>query len=181
MTMNVIPDKTPCLRCVHSNTSGGMSLTCDTAGVIAPAPFVTASLQSAEAMKILIGDEHINRDMISIDVWTAELKRFKISRRPDCPACNGKYEFLDARFGTKTTSLCGQNAVQVLNPGIKHVSFEQLESRLKNVGKVSHNEFMLDFIVDFQEMVVFPDGRAIVKNTADESLARGFYAKYIGV
>jgi adenylyltransferase/sulfurtransferase len=52
---------------------------------------------------------------------------------------------------------------------------------LKNVGKVSHNEFMLDFIVDFQEMVVFPDGRAIVKNTADESLARGFYAKYIGV
>ena len=181
MTMNVIPDKTPCLRCVWGNTAGhGLSLTCDTAGVIAPAPFVTASLQSAEAMKILVGDEHINQELISIDVWTAELKRFKISRRPDCPACNGKYEFLDAQFGTKTTSLCGQNAVQVLNPGIKHVSFEQLESRLKNVGKVSHNEFMLDFMVDSQEMVVFPDGRAIVKNTADESLARGLYAKYIG-
>ena len=73
MTMTIIPDKTPCLRCVHSNTSGGLSLTCDTAGVIAPAPIVTASLQSTEAMKILIGDEHINRDMISIDVWTAEL------------------------------------------------------------------------------------------------------------
>jgi adenylyltransferase/sulfurtransferase len=180
MTMNIIPDKTPCLRCVHSNTSGGMSLTCDTAGVVAPAPFVTASLQSSEAIKILVGDEHINRDMISIDVWTTELKHFKIKRRPDCPACGGKYEFLDAQFGTKTTSLCGQNAVQVLNPGIKHVSFEQLESRLKNVGKVSHNEFMLDFMADSQEMVVFPDGRAIVKNTADESLARGLYAKYIG-
>jgi len=181
MTMNIIPDITPCLRCVHSNTSSqGLSLTCDTAGVIAQAPFVTASLQSAEAMKILIGDEHINRDLISIDVWTAELKRFKVTRRSDCPACNGKFEFLDAQFGTKTTSLCGQNAVQVLNPGIKHVSFEQLESRLKNIGKVSHNEFMLDFKVDSQEMVVFPDGRAIVKNTADESLARGLYAKYIG-
>ena len=155
-------------------------LTCDTAGVIAPAPFVTASLQSAEAMKILIGDEHINRDLISIDVWTAELKRLKIKRRPDCPACSGKYEFLDAQFGTRTTSLCGQNAVQVLNPGIKHVSFEQLESRLKNIGKVSHNEFILEFKVDDQEMVVFPDGRAIVKNTADESFARGLYAKYIG-
>ena len=180
MTMNIIPDKTPCLRCVHSTTSGGMSLTCDTAGVIAPAPFVTASLQSTEALKILIGDEHINQDLISIDVWTADLKRFKIKRRPDCPACGGKYEFLDAQFGTKTTVLCGQNAVQVLNPGTKHVSFEQLESHLKNIGKVSHNEFMLDFKVDSQEMVVFPDGRAIVKNTADESLARGLYAKYIG-
>ena len=181
MTMNIIPDKTPCLRCIHGNASSpGISLTCDTAGVVAPAPFITASMQSAEAMKILIGDEHITRDLISIDVWTEEIKRFKIKRRPDCPACSGKYEFLDAKFGTKTTSLCGQNAVQVLNPGIKHVSFEQLESRLKNVGKVSHNEFMLDFQVDSREMVVFPDGRAIVKNTADESLARGLYAKYIG-
>ena len=180
MTMNIIPGKTPCLRCIHNASGNGLSLTCDTAGVIAPAPFVTASLQSAEAMKILVGDEHINRDLISIDVWTAELKRFKVARRQDCPACNGKFEFLDAQFATKTTSLCGQNAVQVLNPGIKHVSFEQLESRLKNIGKVSHNEFMLDFKVDSREMVVFPDGRVIVKNTADESLARGLYAKYIG-
>ena len=181
MTMNIIPDKTPCLRCVWGNTSGhGLSLTCDTAGVIAPAPFVTGSLQSVEAIKLLVGDENINRDLISIDVWTADFKRFKVTRRPDCPACNGKFDFLDAQFGTKTTSLCGQNAVQVLNPGINHVSFEQLELRLKNIGKVSHNEFMLDFKVDSQEMVVFPDGRAIVKNTADESLARGLYAKYIG-
>ena len=82
--------------------------------------------------------------------------------------------------GTRTTSLCGQNAVQVLNPGIKHVSFEQLESRLKNIGKVSHNEFILEFKVDDQELVVFTDGRAIVKNTANESFARGLYAKYIG-
>jgi adenylyltransferase/sulfurtransferase len=181
MTMNIIPGKTPCLRCIRSDISGhGLSLTCDTAGVIAPAPFITASLQSAEAMKILVGDEHFNRDLISIDAWTADFKRFKITRRPDCPACNGKFEFLDAQFGTKTTSLCGQNAVQVLNPGVKHISFEQLESRLKNVGKVSHNEFMLDFKVDSREMVVFPDGRAIIKNTTDESLARGLYAKYIG-
>jgi len=28
-------------------------------------------------------------------------------------------------------------------------------------------------------MVIFPDGRAIIKNTTDESLARGLYAKYI--
>jgi len=40
---------------------------------------------------------------------------------------------------------------------------------------------MLRFIIGNQEMVIFPDGRAIVKNTNDESLARGLYAKYIGV
>ena len=82
--------------------------------------------------------------------------------------------------GGKTTSLCGQNAVQVLNPGLKDISFQQLEARLKVVGKVNYNEFMLNFSVDGKEMVIFPDGRAIIKNTADESLARGLYAKYIG-
>jgi hypothetical protein len=39
---------------------------------------------------------------------------------------------------------------------------------------------MLRFLVDDREMVVFPDGRAIIK-TNDESLARSLYAKYIGI
>jgi len=38
---------------------------------------------------------------------------------------------------------------------------------------------MLNFTVGGQEMVIFPDGRAIIKNTTDEFLARGLYAKYI--
>jgi adenylyltransferase/sulfurtransferase len=92
----------------------------------------------------------------------------------------GRYEFLEGKFGVRTSSLCGQNAVQVLNPEIERVSFKELEAHLKVVGDVSYNEFMLHFRVDGREMVIFPDGRAIVKNTADESLARGLYSKYIG-
>jgi adenylyltransferase/sulfurtransferase len=57
---------------------------------------------------------------------------------------------------------------------------EELAARLKPVAKVSYNEFMLRFTADNYEMVVFPDGRAILRNTTDESLARGLYAKYIG-
>jgi adenylyltransferase/sulfurtransferase len=29
-------------------------------------------------------------------------------------------------------------------------------------------------------MVVFPDGRALVRGTTDESLARTLYARYVG-
>jgi adenylyltransferase/sulfurtransferase len=181
MTMNIIPGETPCIRCLWHKTEGsGLAATCDTAGVIAPAPFITASLQATEALKILTGARELNRDLVSFDVWASELKHFKINRDPDCPACRGKYEFLDAQSGTTTTTLCGQNAVQVLNSNIKKVSFKQLETKLKPLGKVSYNEFLFNFIVDSQEMVIFPDGRAIVKNTNDESFARGLYAKYIG-
>lgn len=182
MTMNIIPGETPCFRCLQwSPASSNIVMTCDTAGVISPAPFIIASLQSAEAMKILVGAKEINRDLIMIDVWQGKFSHLKIGRRADCPACRGEYEFLEARFGTRTTSLCGQNAVQVLNPEITSVSLEGLAARLKPLGEVSYNEFLLRFAVDSREMVVFPDGRAIVKNTNDEALARGLYAKYIGV
>jgi molybdopterin/thiamine biosynthesis adenylyltransferase len=181
MTMDIIPGETPCFRCLQwSPASSNVVLTCNTAGVISPAPFIVGSLQSAEAMKILIGAREINRDLIQFDVWQGKFSHLKIGRRQDCPTCHGKYDFLEAKFGAKTTSLCGQNAVQVLNPEVKKVSFKELAARLSPLGEVSYNEFMLRFLVDSREMVVFPDGRAIIKNTDDEALASRLYAKYIG-
>jgi len=182
MTMTIIPHETPCFRCVVANSTGRRMIhTCDTIGVISPAPFIIGSLQTAEAMKILVGAKgEINRKLVSVDVWEGSFTAMEISPRTDCPACHGKYEFLEGKFGLRATSLCGQNAVQVLDPEAKHLSLEELAARLKTVGEVSYNEFMLRFTVDNHEMVVFPDGRAILRNTTDESLARGLYAKYIG-
>ena len=182
MTMSIIPGNTPCFRCLPSTTSHPQTvLTCDTAGVISPAPFIIGSLQTAEAMKILVGAEEINRDLIIIDVWKGTFDHIKIVPRRDCPACQGRYEFLEGQFGLKTTSLCGQNAVQILNSEARSLSLKELAARLKPVvAEVSYNEFMLRFTEGDHEMVVFPDGRAILRNTTNESLARGLYAKYIG-
>lgn len=181
MTMTIIPGETACLRCAFSSPSGqGLAWTCDTAGVIASAPFLIGSLQATEAIKILTGSTAVSHELTMVDVWRTRFDHFKIVRRKDCPACNGKYEFLETRSGTRTASLCGQNAVQVLNSEGKRISFGELADRLKAVGTVTYNEFMLNFEVDSREMVVFPDGRAIVKNTTDESAARALYSKYIG-
>jgi molybdopterin-synthase adenylyltransferase len=181
LVMAVIPGTTSCLRCVWGQPSGyGQAMTCDTAGVISPAPFVIGSLQSVEAMKILTGQKQELQGLVSIDVWKGIYRSFKTSIRDDCPSCHGKYEYLEKRSGTRTTSLCGQNAVQVTNPEAKVIAFPDLAKRLNPVGTVTYNDFMLNFTVDQAEMVIFPDGRAIVKNTGDESLARGLYAKYVG-
>ena len=181
MTLTIIPKETPCFRCFSpSVVRRGAIQTCDTAGIISPIPFIIGSWQTAEAMKILVGAGDINRDLITIDVWQGTFHRLKIRPRPDCPACQGKYKSLEGKSGLRTSSLCGQNTVQVLNYGGKHLSLEELAAHLKPVGKVSYNEFMLRFKVGDHEMIVFPDGRAILKNTTDESLAKGLYAKYIG-
>ena len=61
------------------------------------------------------------------------------------------------------------------------VSLPDLAKRLESVGKLFCNEYLLRFTVDSYELTVFPDGRAIVKGTGDEAMARTLYARYIGV
>lgn len=41
------------------------------------------------------------------------------------------------------------------------------------------NEYMLRFDVMDYEITVFPEGRAIIKNTLDEAVALELYQKYI--
>ena len=181
MTINIIPGQTACFQCVFANPfTYGTGYTTDNVGVIGPAPYFVGSFESAEAMKILVDAGKINQEHIVIDVWKGTFYRLKIKSRNSCPACQGKYEFLEGKFGMKVASLCGQNAVQVINPKMERVSLEYLATRLKPKGQVFYNEFMLRFAVNSHEMVVFPDGRAIVKNTADESFALGLYNTYIG-
>jgi len=106
----------------------------------------------------------------------------KVVPRDDCPACHGKFEFLKRKFDIKTTSLCGQSrAIQVVDTRVKELALDKLASRLRWAGEVTYNEYMLHFAVDAYEIIVFPDGRAIIKNTIDESLAKELYFKYIGI
>jgi len=182
MTLSILPGETPCLRCIFPHLpEPGSTLTCDTAGVISAAPFIIASLQFVEAVKILTGArDQVIRTLTVMDVWDGTTYHLEVERSATCPTCQGMYEFLQAQSGTKTASLCGQNSVQVLNSKAGRLSFSEMARRLEPLGTVSYNDFMLRFAADGYEMVVFPDGRAIVKGTSDQATARGLYAKYVG-
>ena len=182
MTMTVIPGETPCIRCAFPTLpEPGSTLTCDTAGVISSAPVIIASMQFVEAVKLLVGrKDQLIPGLNVVDVWDGSTYRFVPERSSTCPACHGTYEFLDAKSAMKTTSLCGQSSVQVLSAAAGSLSFPELARRLEHLGPVSFNSFMLRFDANGHEMVVFPDGRAIVKGTSDETVARGLYAQYIG-
>ena len=162
-----------------------MAPTCETAGILGPIVNVVASLQAAEALKILTGQlAAINRDLIMLDVWDGTFKKLKIAALRDtldCPTCKQhNYEWLDGKLGSHTTSLCGRNAVQIAHRTTERLSFEQLERRLSSLGTVSYNRFMFKFEADGYQFTVFPDGRAIIKGTDDVDKARTLYAKYVG-
>jgi adenylyltransferase/sulfurtransferase len=181
MTMTIIPGETACFRCISPVLpEPGTTPTCETAGVVGTVPALIGALQATEAIKILVGAE-INRELITVDIWRGIFQHLKVARREDCQACHGRYDFLDERFVIKTTSLCGQHrAVQVVNTEVTEIALDKLAARLRSVGNVNYNEFMLRFNSDGKEIIVFPDGRAIVNNIVDEAEAKELYFKYVG-
>jgi hypothetical protein len=79
-----------------------------------------------------------------------------------------------------TAYLCGRNAVQI-NPGRGHsLKLADVAERLKQIGAVTANEYLVRFNVDNFELTIFPDARAIVKGTDDPTTARSVYARYVG-
>ncbi len=183
VTMNILPGETSCLRCVFPEMpQPGTTATCDTAGVLNGIVAAITGVAATEALKILLKSEKVSREMFWMDVWENTSERIELPRQPDCPACGQHtYEFLETLSGERSTSLCGRNAVQVRG-GRRgdRLDLATLAERLRPVGQVAQNEFLLRFLVDDYELTVFPDARAIIKGTDDEQVARSIYARYIG-
>ena len=182
---------TPCLRCIFEQAPPpGLNPTCDTAGVIGPAVSIVSNYQVAETLKILTGNlDRVSPTMLNFDLWANTFRQFKVARAydvGDCRCCKHReFEFLDGKFGSSTTTLCGRNAVQLSHKQNGHkLDFTEIAKRLEPHGSVVANKFMLRAEITDRgepyELTLFTDGRAIVKGTKEANVARSVYAKYVG-
>jgi adenylyltransferase/sulfurtransferase len=90
-----------------------------------------------------------------------------------------RYDFLEARASSSAT-LCGRDAVQVRPDGGTRLDLRALADRLAPAGEVRANAYLVRFRAPEAELVVFEDGRAIVKGVSEPARARTLYAKYVG-
>ena len=189
LTMNILPGDTACLRCVmESAPPAGSVPTCDTAGILGPVVSIIAGMQSVEALKYLSGNvDAMSRGLTSFDAWSGVVTRLEIPRgggRRRCDTCDGlEFPYLSGR-GSRSTVLCGRNAVQVMPQGAEPIRLAELADRLRaHPGgrlQVEASRFLVRFEADGLQVAVFPDGRAIVSGTKDPAAARGVYARYVG-
>ncbi|PYT11768.1 MAG: thiamine biosynthesis protein ThiF [Acidobacteria bacterium] len=184
LTFPILPGDTACLRCVfESAPPPGLSPTCDTAGVLGPIVGVVASLQVAEALKILSGRlERVSRRISVVDVWEGRQSQIDLpAREPACPCC-GKREFpyLEGALGSDTATLCGRNAVQIRRRDGVRLDLDEVARRLGPIGTVEKNRFLLRADIDAYRLTVFADGRAIVSGTTDAAVAKSLYSRYVG-
>ena len=185
-TMTVIPGETACLACLMAEAPPpGTTPSCDTAGIIGPIVNVVASLEAAEALKILSGNESaINRRLTIIDLWDNQVRHVdlaKLKESGDCRVCQHReFGWLLGERGDGSAALCGRNAVQIGTAPGTTVSLPDLATRLASVGRVQHNAFLLRLHVDEYVLTIFPDGRTIIGGTNDISIARSLHARYVG-
>lgn len=181
VTLNVLPGTTACLACVFPDSPLGTLETCETAGILNSAVNLVASIEAAEALKLLVGaEDKLRRTLLSFDVWTNERAEIQGARpRPGCRAC-GQRDFIHLQGeGRPHITLCGRNSVQI-HERHRPVDFGEMNERLKPHGMVRHNDFVLKFWRAPYEMTLFLDGRAIIKGTTDTGVARSLYARYVG-
>jgi len=183
ITMPVLPGHTACLRCVYPEPPSGAQPTCETAGVLNVIVSAVASVQVADALRILTGAP-LRARITTMDLWSGGIRQIDVpDRDADCPTCaRREFPYLE-ESRRPPVSLCGRDAVQIagtLAGRQRPIDLLELKARLEPLGRVRANEYALRFFAGPYELTVFPDGRAIIKGTTDAGIARSLYARYVG-
>lgn len=186
-SMAIVPGETPCLVCLFGADIPEQRETCDTTGVIAPAPQMVASYQAAEAIKLLTHNkENLRQTFVSFDLWKNEHVQINVrnKRRPACPTCGEQptYPYLSGEKGTRTFVLCGRDTVQIRSRNSQGWDLESVASTVRSVDpEALYNSHLVSFRAEGCRLVVFKDGRVLVHHTKDVVTARQLCSKYLGM
>lgn len=180
MTMAILPQG-PCFQCLlPSIPDPGSTSTCETAGVLNTIVNIIASMESTEAIKILLNKDVSNK-LVYYDVWHHQFEQVRVMKRNKCECCvNKNFKFLEAEKREMILELCN-NAVQIFPPGKTKVNLNKIARQLKKVVQIlSVNDYLLKFQAENKNITVFNDGRAIIRGTGDKGIAKSIYSRYVG-
>src|SRR5260370_1029855 len=111
-----IPGAPACVGGVSPDPPSGAQPTGETAGVLNVIVSAVASIQVADALRILTGAD-LRARITTLDLWNGGIRQIDApARDPDCPACaRGEFPYLpEARRPPE--GLCGPHAVPILRP-----------------------------------------------------------------
>ncbi len=97
MSLAVLPNRGPCLRCLFPRPpEPGSVPTTESEGVLGAAPAAIAARQATDAMRVLLQDGSLQPRLSHFDLWTGEYRTIEVFAHPDCPCCGRRqFEFLE--------------------------------------------------------------------------------------
>lgn len=185
MSYSFIPGKTPCFQCLLPALPA-VNETCDTSGIIAPAVQITASHQSAEALKWLSGNHQAMRTkMLTYDCWYNTSVEMGLSRlqKDTCPTCgeNPSYPALQKEEEISFAVLCGRNTVQVIPEKNRSLTLSEVEAVAKQLNKkYKKTPYFVEMKMNGYRSIIFKNGRLLIHGLKDIQEGRKIYHQYFG-
>lgn len=197
---------TPCLRCLSPDAPApGEVETCETAGILAAAASVTASIEAALAVRLIAeGAEHVPASLVRFDLGSMEFASASLAGARDdgCACCAERRFDLLADGGAplqRWRVLCGRGAVEVaLGAPLDAHGLAQAVAKLSATGVARHERHGATDVVTAEikaepahgearapiELALLSSAAgtlAIVSGTTDPERARSIVARYLGV
>jgi len=172
----------PCLRCLFPEVPPDGSVPgCESEGVHPSAPSLVASVQVAQASRLLL-DARPPPRLLAFDLGADDWRVVDIEMRQGCPACGqGRREHLAAGDRDIIVTLCGRGAVQI-SPSARRGPVD-LDAKAAEWGAeglaVLRRGPVLTLDMGETKLHLFASGRALVKGTTEQAVAKGMYTKYV--
>ena len=166
--MPMFPEQA-CLRCFMKEAE---LETCATSGVLGTTTTAIAAMQTTLAIKMIL-DKPVEQKLIHIDVWNYQFRTLSVKQAKNCPTCHGKFDYLSKLEDVPmTVKFCSTNRFQIKG---KAKDFPTLIKHWQKIDVVESDSETLRF----KNIVLFKDGRALVKAaTAEEALS--VYSEWVG-
>tara|TARA_B100000749_G_C18407039_1_gene457393 strand:- start:172 stop:1212 length:1041 start_codon:yes stop_codon:yes gene_type:complete len=173
------PPHTPCLRCIYPNLNDRDLPTCDTRGVIGATVGVIGTIQALESIKIISGIKGtLEGKLLFADLKTMDFVSIELKRNPNCSVCTD----ISAPILTNEENLtwfCGGDTINV-NPASKlNLNLNVISDKIKNNYEILVNSpvIIVFLLSNGIEVSLFKQGRMLLKNIYDESVALDVYRK----
>ncbi len=130
----IIPGETPCLECFYGNLRDEALPTCAVVGVHPSIISIVASVEVAEAIRILLGERpNLASKLLYCDLESLSMDEVVLSRLEDCPVCGAKPRGPPAPLTQNTVEeICGRGGKKtfIINPR------KNLELNMANLHKL---------------------------------------------
>lgn len=184
----IIPEKTPCLECFSGNLDDATLPTCGVVGVHPSILSVVASIEVAEAVKILLDEPpRLANRLLHCDIEEMVFEELQISRVDECPVCGSKPAGPPMPLKDEVIEeTCGRDGKRVFVIAPRkdlEITMTQLQKSLQKQGfniKIRANLGLTFNSPPHVTASVLQSGVMIVEGINDKKKALDFYHQTIG-
>lgn len=162
-----------CFNCLFEKLTAVEN--CEDFGVLNTTTHLAATLQTAEAFKLLL-NQHYTEGLISFDAWDLRAESYNVKKKPDCNVCNGVYDRLSGKVAAVEFCVTKRCIKARPNTGME-LDIKKIVRSKDVLVKEDYGVHGAVIVLDGQAVLVSSSGALEFLTTKDQDRARALTEK----